>query len=109
MHANPYSPTELTECKRFRCWCREGELNPQGAKHRRILSTRAGSDPFGKFSTLFYFSTSYKTSVLMRSDPICSVLSMELLQFYYSRRDAGLASRCLVHLMHSQCGQFVSL
>jgi len=33
MHANPYSPTELTECKRFRCWCREGELNPQGAKH----------------------------------------------------------------------------
>ena len=22
----------------FGCWCREGELNPQGAKHRRILS-----------------------------------------------------------------------
>src|SRR6201993_4834050 len=21
-----------------KCWCREGELNPQGAKHRRILS-----------------------------------------------------------------------
>ena len=23
---------------RFITWCREGELNPQGAKHRRILS-----------------------------------------------------------------------
>jgi len=68
----------------FCCWCREGNLNPQGAKHRRILSTQAGSDPFGKFSTLFPFSTGYKASELIRYDPKCSVLSMELLQFYYS-------------------------
>ena len=66
---------------------REGELNPQGAKHRRILSTQAISDPFGKFSTLFDFSTGYKANVLIRSDPKCFVLSMELLQFYYSRRE----------------------
>ena len=59
-------------------------MNPQGAKHRRILSTQAGSDPFGKFSTLFPFSTGYKASELIRYDPKCSVLSMELLQFYYS-------------------------
>ena len=59
-------------------------MNPQGAKHRRILSTQAGSDRFGKFSTLFDFSTGYKATVLIRSDPKCSVLSMELLQFYYS-------------------------
>jgi hypothetical protein len=26
-------------------WCREGELNPQGTKYRRILSSQAGSDP----------------------------------------------------------------
>jgi hypothetical protein len=66
-------------------WCREGELNPQGTKYRRILSSQASSDPFGKFSTLFDFSTGYKANVLIRSDSTCSVLSMELLQFYYSR------------------------
>jgi hypothetical protein len=26
-------------------WCREGELNPQGTKYRRILSSQAGSVP----------------------------------------------------------------
>ena len=39
-------------------------MNPQGAKHRRILSTKAGSDPFVKFSTLSDFSTGYKASEL---------------------------------------------
>ncbi len=29
--------SEATETARL-LWCREGELNPQGAKHRRILS-----------------------------------------------------------------------
>ena len=63
-------------------WCREGELNPQGAKHRRILTTREGSDPFGKFD----FSTAYKLIVSIGSDWKCFVMSMELLQFYYSRK-----------------------
>jgi hypothetical protein len=32
--------TKLSEPPRacFRCWCREGESNPQGTKYRRILS-----------------------------------------------------------------------
>jgi hypothetical protein len=64
-------------------------LNPQGAKHRRILSSLAGSDPLGKFSTLFDFSTGYKATVLIGSDPKCSVLSMELPQFYYSTTTAA--------------------
>jgi hypothetical protein len=38
-----------------------------------------------KFSTLLYFSTVYKPSVLIGYDWICIVLGMELLQFYYSR------------------------
>jgi len=41
--------------EKVQTWCREGELNPQGAKHRRILSTQLDSDPFGKFSTLLKF------------------------------------------------------
>ena len=36
--------------------------NPQGTKYRRILSSQAGSDPFGKFSTVLLFSTYYKTT-----------------------------------------------
>jgi len=48
-------------------------------------SSRAGSEPFGKFSTLFAFSTAYKAHVLICYDPKCSILSIELLQFYYSR------------------------
>jgi len=42
-----------------------------------------GSEPLGKFSTLFDFSTVYQKDWLYRHDPICRVLSMELLQFYY--------------------------
>ena len=53
-------------------------------------SSQADSEPFGKFSTLFAFSMGYKASVLIGSDYECSVLSMELLQFYYSRHMAPL-------------------
>src|SRR5215469_13969713 len=38
MRADFYSTSQLALDQRFRGWCREGELNPQGAKHRRILS-----------------------------------------------------------------------
>src|SRR2546429_8930041 len=36
-------------------WCREGELNPQGAKHRRILSPlRLPVPPSRRWRFLFY-------------------------------------------------------
>ena len=38
MHADFYNASQLTTHQGFRGECREGELNPQGAKHRRILS-----------------------------------------------------------------------
>jgi hypothetical protein len=52
---------------------------------RRFSSTQAGSEPFGKFSTLLDFSTAYKSVKLNHHGLICTVLSMELLQFYYSQ------------------------
>jgi hypothetical protein len=52
--------------------------------YRRILSSAVGSAPLGKSSTLLYFSTAYKHADPYRYDPICLVLNMELLQFYYS-------------------------
>jgi hypothetical protein len=51
-----------------------------------IISTQGRSDRFLKFSTLLYFSAAHKASVLIRYDWICGVLTMELLQFYYSRQ-----------------------
>jgi hypothetical protein len=51
---------------------------------RRILSSTVGSEPLGKFSTLLDSSTAYKHADSHRYDPFCRVLSMELLQFYYS-------------------------
>ena len=39
MLTSRYNPTKLTLNQRVTLWCREGELNPQGAKHRRILSS----------------------------------------------------------------------
>jgi len=57
---------------------------PRSRAARRILSAQKGSAPFGKFSTLLYFSTGYKSVKLPLSDPILTVLTMELLQFYYS-------------------------
>ncbi len=50
----------------------------------RFSSSQEDSDPFRKFSTLLDFSTSYQPNVLIRFRVICSVLIMELLQFYYS-------------------------
>jgi hypothetical protein len=61
-----------------------GEVEPPRAEARRILSTQKGSAPFGKFSTLLYSSTGYKSATLNRYDPICTALTIELLQFYYS-------------------------
>jgi hypothetical protein len=64
-----------------------GGVEPPRAEARRILSSHAGSDPFGKFSTLPHFSTRYKSTKLNRYDVICSVLTRELLQFYYGNRN----------------------
>jgi len=63
---------------------REGQSNPQGTKYLRILSSTVGSEPLGKFSTLPDSSTSYEHTDSSHHDPICLVLNMELLQFYYS-------------------------
>lgn len=64
-----------------------GGGEPPRAGARRILSTQVGSDPFRKFSTLLDFSMAYKSTELRQDDPICTVLIVELLQFYYSTSD----------------------
>src|SRR5690242_3169981 len=64
-----------------------GGVEHQGTKYRRILSSQAGSEPFGKFSTLSDFSTGSNLIMLIGSNSKCSVLSMELLQFYYSPQE----------------------
>ncbi len=61
-----------------------GGVEPPRPEGRRILSSLVGSEPFGKFSTLFDFSTAYKPGILIGYDHECMVLSIELLQFYYS-------------------------
>jgi len=66
-----------------------GNRTPR-AEARRILSSTVGSESLGKFSTLFDSSTACKNSDLSRHDPLCRVLSMELLQFYYSRMMATM-------------------
>jgi hypothetical protein len=66
----------------FKGWC--GRLNPQGTKCQRIVSSQEGSDPFGNVSTLRCFVNQLQAAVVSRHDPICLVLSIELLQFYYS-------------------------
>ena len=63
---------------------------PRRAGARRILSSTVGSEPLGKFSTLPDSSIAYQEWVLTRSDRLCPVLTMELLQFYYSRLHAQL-------------------
>ena len=50
-----------------------------------LQSSEIISEPLGKFSTLPDSSTAYQHAVSHRHDPICRVLNMELLQFYYSR------------------------
>src|SRR5438067_11498938 len=62
----------------------EGFEPPIPVKVCRFSSSQADSDAFGKFSTLLYFSTAYKEHILIGHDSKCSVLSMKLLQFYYS-------------------------
>jgi hypothetical protein len=47
-----------------------GGVEPPRAEARRILRSQAGSEPFGKFSTLFYFSTAYKVNVWIGDDLI---------------------------------------
>ena len=54
---------------------------------RRILNSTVSSERLGKFSTLPDSSTSYQHDDSHRHDPICRVLKMELLQFYYSWSD----------------------
>jgi hypothetical protein len=61
-----------------------GGVEPPRAEARRILRSRAGSERFWKFSTLFYFSMGYKLNVATSDDWIWLVLNIELLQFYYS-------------------------
>jgi hypothetical protein len=58
---------------------------------RRIVSSQEGSDRLLKFFTLLDFSTAHNFHRLTRHDPICLVLSVELLQFYYS--SSSTASR----------------
>ena len=57
---------------------------PQAFWALRILSSTVGSEPLGKFSTLLDFSTAYQHGHSHGCDPICGVLNMKLLQFYYS-------------------------
>ncbi len=61
-----------------------GGVEPPRPEGRRILSTQKSSEPFGKFSTPLDSSTAYNSAKLSCCDPICTVLSLELLQFYYS-------------------------
>ena len=56
---------------------------------QRFSNSQEGSEPFRKFSTLPDSSTTYQPDVLIRYDSIGGVLSIELLQFYYSDFGAG--------------------
>jgi hypothetical protein len=71
--------------------------SPDGAEYRRILSSTVGSDSLGQLSILpQILQPLYKNADPYRYDPICHVLSMELLQFYYSRPEATGDSRTVV-------------
>ena len=61
--------------QRFTEWAEQGEVVPADALERvRLSRSQAGSDRFGKFSTLLNFSTAYKSHVLHRHDRIHMVL-----------------------------------
>ncbi len=62
----------------------EGFEPPVPFRVHRFSSSQKGSAPFEKFSTLLHFSTAYKPAALIRYGPIRHVLTIELLQFYYS-------------------------
>jgi len=66
---------------------REGFEPPVPFRARRFSSTQKCSDPLGKFSTLLHFSTAYKSHPLTRYDPFCTIVTVELLQFYYRRNE----------------------
>ena len=51
---------------------------------RRFSNTQEGSEPFGKFSTLLYSSTGYKSVDLIRSAWKRFVLIVQPLQFHDS-------------------------
>jgi len=65
-----------------------GELWRETRRHilqaQRFSSTHVGFERFIEFSTLFYFLTAYELRVSPGDDWICTVMNMELLQFYYS-------------------------
>jgi hypothetical protein len=93
-HSGQFLPSNPRCASRF---LKAEGVAPRGTKSRRILSSTVGSDPFGKFSTLLDSSTAYKNADSHHYDPFCSVLNMELLQFYYSASRTGdLADRCSV-------------
>ncbi len=52
----------------------------------RFSNTHAGSEPFGKVSTLLFFSTVYKSVGLIPSAWKRFVLIVQPLQFHYNRR-----------------------
>jgi len=62
----------------------EGFEPPVRFPVQRFSSTQEGSEPFVELCTLPYLPIAYQPSVLIVYGWICSVLSMELLQFYYS-------------------------
>ena len=65
---------------------------------QRFSNTQAGSEPFGEFSTLFYFSTGYKSVDLIRSAWKRFVLIVQPLQFHYIRDDRSNLNRVPLRL-----------
>ena len=61
------------------------------------------SEPLGKFFTLSDSSTAYQLSDSHRNDPFRRVLSMELLQFYYSLLNVLIRASTLTCKKHSYC------
>ena len=67
-------------------WRRAGGFEPpvQVLTVQRFSNSQEGSDQFRKFSTVPDSSMTYQHRVLSCSDPFCAILSIGLLQFYYS-------------------------
>jgi len=77
-----------TKCNRKRVWIRRVGTGSD-------IKFLSSSDALGNFLTLLLFAARYKRHVLIRCSGICLVLSMELLQFYYSRiRSAVRTNGC---------------
>jgi len=73
-----------------------------GALHPGFEDHQRGSDAFRKFSTITDSSTAYQECVLTGSDPIRSVLSIELSRFYHApsseERYAPATSLKVIHV-----------